>query len=205
MKDMKPPIPPNINRMSRSAPIRVIIHAMTCTRPCTARRGIRWAFPLLAAFLLCGCPYSSKEPLSDPQSALIDPALVGTWRMQDTETGEWQGVTFLPFNDNEMVAYAPTDDPGEAGVCRVFVTMVGDERFVNIRELGTDSTEWYFARCTTEGNRLVLTLMDDNLFDARTFPSAQDRLEFVRAHLTDPRLYASEGDDPSEMILERAP
>jgi hypothetical protein len=189
--------------MRAAAPARVIIHCMTGKRPPAARRFLRRALTLLAALLLCGCPYVSEEPLSDPASARLDPALVGAWRMQDPETGEWQSIVFLPFNDREMVAYAPADAPGEASVCRVFVTTIGNERFLNIRELGTDSAEWYFARCTTDGKRCVLRLIDDALFDARSFSSPQDRLEFIRAHLSDARLYGSEGEDPSEMIMER--
>jgi hypothetical protein len=178
--------------------------AMIGTRSPTARRRIRWAPPLLWALLLCGCPYSTEEPLSDPATAWIDPALVGAWRMQDAETGERQSVVFLPFNDHELVAYAPVDAPGETSLCRVFVTVIGRERFLNVRELGTDGTAWYFARYAVDGDRLVLHLVDDGLFGTRIFPSSQDRREFIRTHLDDPLLYAAEGEAPSAMLLERA-
>jgi hypothetical protein len=169
----------------------------------TARRRMRWTFPLLAALMLGGCPYSTEEPLADPATARIDPALVGAWRMRDAETGELQDIVFLPFNDRELVAYAPVAAPGEASVCRVFVTEIGKERFLNIQELGTDGTAWYFARYAVEESRLVLHLIDDNLFEARSFASARERQEFIRAHLDDPLLYAAEGQDPSPMTLER--
>src|SRR4030042_4083316 len=96
------------------------------------------AFPLFAVLLLCGCPYSSDEPLSDPSSAAIAPSLVGPWRTRDEESGEWQSLIFLRFNDHEMVSYAQGDSPGEVSLSRLFLTVIGGERFLNVQELGGD-------------------------------------------------------------------
>jgi len=167
-------------------------------------RRFRRAFPLLAALLLYGCPYASDEPLSDPSSAAIDPSLVGTWRTRDSASEEWQTLAFLPFNDHEMVAWARDDATGEVSLSRLFLTAIGGERFLNIRELGSDDVPWYFARCTMEGNRCILRFVDDGLFGSRASGSAGDRREFIRTHLVDPLLYAAEGREPLEMILERA-
>jgi len=167
-------------------------------------RCVTRAFPLLAALLLCGCPYSAEEPLSDPLTAVIDPALVGAWRMRDGETGEWQILVFVPFNERELVAYAPVEAPGETSLCRVFTTMIGGERFLNVRELGMDGEQWYYAHYTVDGDRCILWLIDDYLFDSLTFRSAGDRRQFIQAHLADPLLYAAEGSEPSEMTMERA-
>ena len=168
-----------------------------------APRRLRRAFPLLAALLLCGCPYTSDEPLSDPSSAAIDPSLAGTWRTRGSESEEWQSLVFLPFNAHEMVSFAQGDSPGEVSLCRLFPTVIGGERFLNIHELWTKDEPWYFARCTMEGDRCVLGFIDDGLFDSRASGSAEDRREFIRAHLADPLLYAAEGQKPMEMILER--
>jgi hypothetical protein len=180
-----------------------MIPTMDRNSRCGTRRRLRWALPLLAVLLLCGCPYSSDEPLSDPSSAAIDPSLIGTWRTRDVESGKWQNLIFLQFNDHEMVSYAQGESPGEVSLSRLFLTVIGGERFLNVQELGADSAEWYFAHCALEGDRCILTFIDDGLFDSRVFGSAEERREFLRAHLADPRLYASQGEEPMEMILER--
>ena len=180
-----------------------MIAAMNGNRRSGTLRCFRRAFTLLAVLLLCGCPYASDEPLSDPSSAAIDPSLVGTWRTRDSESEEWQSLVFLPFNDHEMVAWARDDATGEVSLSRLFLTVIGGERFLNIRELGSDDVPWYFARCTMEGDRCTLTFVDDGLFGSRAPGSAEDRREVIRTHLADPLLYAAEGREPLEMILER--
>jgi hypothetical protein len=171
-----------------------------------ARRRLCRAFSLFSVLLLCGCPFSSDEPLSDPPSAAIDPLLIGAWRTRNADSGEWQSLAFYPFNDHEMVSYAREDSTGEVSLCRLFVTSIGGERFLNVQELKEDGTPWwYFARYTIEGERCILRFVDDGLFDSRAFASAEDRRQFIRAHLADPLLYAAEGEEPEEMILERVP
>jgi hypothetical protein len=188
---------------TRETMVSGILETMGGTRRSGARRRFRRAFPLLAVLLLCGCPYASDEPLSDPSSAAIDPSLLGTWRTRDSESEEWQSLVFLRFNDHEMVSFALGDSPDDVSLCRLFLTVIGGERFLNIRELESDDAPWYFARCTMEGDRCVLRFVDDGLFGSRAFGSAEDRREFVRTRLADPLLYAAEGREPSEMILER--
>jgi len=178
---------------------------MNGNRPLGALRHLRRAFPLLAALLLCGCPYTSDEPLSDPSSARIDPALLGAWRTRDEDSGEWHRLTFTRFNDHEMVSWARDEASGEVSLGRLFVTTIGNERFLNLQELGQDDAPWYVARCTIEGDRCILRFLDDGLFGSRSFASAEERRQFIRARLADPLLYASDGAEPMEMVLERAP
>jgi hypothetical protein len=161
------------------------------------------AFAFLAVLLLYGCPYTSNEPLSDPSSAPVDPALLGTWRTHDEETEEWQRLVFTRFNEHELVSYARDDSSEEVSLSRVFLTEIGGERFLNIRELGADDEPWYFALYMIEGNQCTLTFIDDGLFDSRTFGSTEERRQFIYEHLADPLLYASEGNRPMEMVLER--
>lgn len=158
---------------------------------------------VLAILLLHGCPYTSNEPLSDPSSAVVDPGILGAWRTQDEESREWQSLTFYRFDEHEMVQYARDDSNGEVSLCRVFATEIGGERFLNVKELTADDDPWYFARCQIEGDRCTLRFIDDGLFDSRAFGSPEERRRFILAHLADPLLYASQGEEPMEMILER--
>ncbi len=171
--------------------------------PGTPRRpGLR-AFAVLAILLLHGCPYTSNEPLSDPSSAVVDASILGAWRTRDEESQEWQQLTFYRFSEHELVQYARDDSNGEVSLCRLFATEIGGERFLNIKELTADDDPWYFARYLIEGDRCTLRFLDDGLFDSRAFGSPEERRQFIRAHLADPLLYASQGEEPMEMILER--
>jgi hypothetical protein len=169
----------------------------------------RFALPVVLVLALSGCPFTSPTPLSDPGSARPDPRLAGTWRTQDPETGEWNALSILPFNDHEMVGLAPDGNGGTPDAFRLFPTTIGAESFLNFRELsgkGDGKDEgWYFARYKFEGDRLLLKIVDDGLFENRQFLSSADLREFVRQHLSDPLLYASDTDQPSESVWERAP
>lgn len=156
-----------------------------------------------AAAVLCGCPFSSDKPLADPRAAAAEPALTGTWRMQDPESGEWTVLTIFPFDEHEMVAFAPEKDSDKVSAFRLFVTEVGPERFLSVQELGARDTSWFFARFQVARDRLRLTVVDEALFEKRSFASPADLREFIRAHLGDPLLYAAAGDTPMESAWER--
>jgi hypothetical protein len=150
-------------------------------------------------FLLAGCPYESPHPLSDPDAATLDRALVGVWRSTDPETGTVMTLTFLPWNDRELVASTQEPDPsagsGKLTMFRAFVTVIDGERFLNLLELGTESgPAWSFARCEISEDRMTLRLVDDLLFEDRGFSSSEDLREFVRGFLSDPRLYGDPED-----------
>jgi hypothetical protein len=78
------------------------------------------------------------------------------------------------------------------------------ERFLNIRELDTGMSGWYLLRYVIDGQKLVMTLVDDGLFKERTFKGSAELYEFVRQNISDPRLYASKpGEENQDMIWER--
>jgi hypothetical protein len=164
-------------------------------------------FSPLAVLLLAlsGCPFSSSVPLSDPALARPDAQLVGHWRTQDPESGEWNTLTILSFNDREMVGFAPDRATGRVDAFRVFPTKVGAENFLNFRELGEEAGDWYFARYLVADDRLRLKIVDDGLFENRRISSSAELREFIRQHLADPLLYASDADQPTETIWERVP
>jgi hypothetical protein len=154
---------------------------------------------------LSGCPFTSRVPLSDPGAARPDSGIIGTWRTQDPETGEWNAITILPFNDHEMVGFAPDGTGGKVDAFRMFQTAIGGENFLSFRQLGGEDEEWYFARYQVDGDTLRLKIVDDGLFEKRQFAVSADLREFVRQHLSDPLLYASDADQPTESVWERVP
>ena len=156
------------------------------------------------ALFLSGCPFSSDYPLSDPGSAVPEKALVGQWRMQDPDSGEWHALTILPFDEHQMVAVSVENDRGKVSGFRMFVTAVGPARFLNLQELGDSDPGWFYARFDVDKDHLRLQIVDDTLFEKRSFDSSAELAAFVRAHLSDPRLYAGEDEKPSVATLERA-
>jgi len=168
------------------------------------RVAVRWGLPLAVIAALAGCPLSSDKPLSDPSAAAVDPALVGTWKTQDPESGEWNQLTIFAFDEHEMVGFAPENGSSKVSAFRLFATAIGTQRFLNVQELGTDDSGWFFARYEIVQNRMRMTIVDEGLFEERTFASSADLLEFFRAHLSDPRLYTPEGDTPMESTWDRA-
>ncbi len=168
------------------------------------RAAARWGLLLPVIAAMAGCPLSSDKPLSDPRAAAADPALVGTWKTQDPESGEWNQLTIFPFDQHEMVGFAPENDSSKVSAFRLFVTSIGTQRFLNVQELGTGDSGWFFARYEIVQGRMRLSVVDDGLFEERAFASSAELLEFFRAHLSDPRLYTPEGDTPMESTWERA-
>ena len=179
-------------------------------RPGTwAGRATALAAVAAAVLLLDGCPYGSDKPLADPTVAVLDRALAGTWQARDPETTETFALTFVPFNDHEMVGFSRGigSDDKAVSAFRIFVTPVGEEKFLNVQELGGDSEEpqWYFARYRLVGTTLMLRLVDDTLFGSKSFATREALQSFVLANLGDPRLYGEPTEPTPEMMLTRPP
>ncbi len=61
------------------------------------------------------------------------------------------------------------------------------------------------TRLTAPQDRLRLKIIDDNLFDNERFSTSGELTDFIRRHLSDPLLYAADGDQPSDMLWIRVP
>jgi hypothetical protein len=167
---------------------------------------VRWVLPLLAILALSACPYSSEHPLSDPGAAAWDPALAGTWKLQDPETREWVTLSFFRYDEHGLVAFTPGDAGGKADAYRMFVTVIEGEKFLNVRQLDEKADQgWFFVNYRIEGSRLVLRVVEEELFGTTPFATSQALRSFVQRNLADPRLYsAGDTDRPSGMIWQRA-
>lgn len=159
----------------------------------------------VAVVTLCGCPFTSDKPLSDPASAVPDSRLFGTWKSQDPDTGEWNSLTILAFNEHEMVGFARDKDHGTVDAFRLFPTSIGTDRFLSFRQLGGTDESWYYARYAMADDRLRLNIVDDNLFADRQFGSSRELWDFFRQHLADPLLYSTPGETPTETVWQRVP
>lgn len=153
---------------------------------------------LLILPFLWGCPYESKVPLDKSCKAEIDPALLGKW--QSTEKGESFQITIQAFNDHELLILGTEKGKVQADVMRAFVTMVKDERFLNVQEIKEqlDKRGWWLVKYTISGDTLTAWTVDDKLFTAPT-TSSRALYRFVKKNLGNKELY---GDAPP-MVLQR--
>jgi hypothetical protein len=83
--------------------------------------------------LLWGCPYESTVPLGKSCKVKIDAELLGEWRSR--EKGESFRMTIQQFNDHELLITATEERKIKRDVIRAFVTLVKDERFLNVQEI----------------------------------------------------------------------
>jgi len=160
-----------------------------------------------AASALAACPYSDDLPLAAPSEAVADSALPGTWKMQDPDTGQWMTMELARFSEKEYVAWSrdPSDAKSKVVLYRLFVTPIGDERFLNIQELGQGGDRsWTFANYRVSGDTLLVRFVDDALFSSQSFSSSDALRNFIRANLQDPRLYSGSDGTGSVMKWQRA-
>jgi hypothetical protein len=151
-----------------------------------------------AMLFLAGCPLVSDQPLSEPAAAETDAALAGAWISLDPDSAESRRLSFLPFDEHGLVGFAPGDEAGAIDAFRAFTTEIGGERFLNVRELGGSQSGWYILRYAIEGERLVMTPVDDGLFEGRAFDGSEELREFILLNRSDPRLFGQ------DMVWERA-
>lgn len=168
-----------------------------------ARIPTRLAILASAVLLLAGCPLVSDHPLADPEAASIDPSLLGTWSIESE--GEKGSVSFLAFDEHELVCFAREEKTGRVEAFRAFATEIRGERFLNAKELGGGAGGWYILNYRVEGPKLRMRLVDDELLGGAKLESSEALGNFVEAHLADPKLYAArEGKGGFDMVWTRS-
>jgi len=158
---------------------------------------IRWSALCAAALLLAACPYGSEFPLGSPADAVEDEALIGTW---ETLAGGTEDLTLIisSFGGRELLIRAENPEE-EPETLRAFVSAVDGERFLNIQD-----EDWILVNYRIEEGRLLLRIVDDELFESQSFTSPEELRAFVRQHLADPLLYGEEDGPEWDWKLDRA-
>jgi len=151
----------------------------------------RWALLLVAALVLTGCPYGSEHPLASPDEAVADDALLGAWRGRD-EDGDPLKILIRRASDRGYAITGQDPEGGDPEAMPAFVAVIDGEGFLSVQDEGL----WFLTNYRVAGDRLLLRLVDDALFESRSFGSPEALRSFVRAHLGDPRLFGeAEGGD----------
>ena len=123
------------------------------------------ALAILAVLIgLAGCLPTSKNPLSDPAEAVVDMRLDGVWYGKSGED-----TVFLHFVSGKAttmdVVEVDHEKDGDAhtSIYTMFPTIIGDQRYMNLREKGNGDKPYYFARYTLSKNGiLTIWLMSEN-------------------------------------------
>jgi hypothetical protein len=163
----------------------------------TAFQKVLWPALGITALLLAGCPYGSEYPLGSPADAVADGALLGTWITPQASDEDFT-LTIRTSGAGEYLLEAESPDEEEPESFRAFVSTVDGEKFLNIQD-----EEWILVNYRVSGDLLQLRLVDDELFESRTFASPEDLRDFVRQNLADPRLYGGEKEGDWDWELER--
>jgi len=150
--------------------------------------------------LLWGCPYEAKVPLGEGSKAPFDAALVGEWK--NTEQGGSFTMTIQQFNEHEFLISGAEIKKGtcECEAMRAFVTMINDERFLNVQEIKGQSEVrgWWIAKYIISGDTLTAWVVEDKLF-TEPLTSSRTLYRFIKKNLHNKELYG----DASPMVLQR--
>jgi hypothetical protein len=148
--------------------------------------------------LLWGCPYESDVPLSKSSKAKIDQGLIGEW--EHAEKDEAFTLIIEQFNEHELLIMGMEDGEVQRDVMRAFVTVIEDERFLNVQDTDVppDKRVWYLAKYTISGDTLTAWTVDDKLF-TKPLTSSRALYRFVKKHLHDKALF---GNNPF-LVLNR--
>ena len=174
----------------------------SATKRSSAARLTIFALITAVSALLAACPFSYDLPLSSPADAVLDNGVSGRWKMKDPDSGHWVTIELLRYNDKEYVAWSqePQETASKVVMYRVLATVIGDERFLSVQELGTGgSRAWSYANYRVSGNTLSLRFVDEALFSSQAFDSSDALREFFRRNLHNPRLYM--GDEGAESVM----
>jgi hypothetical protein len=154
-----------------------------------------------AALLLAGCPFSAEFPLAGPDGAVADPALPGAWQTSDDSEEQFTlRIRDLGGGELYIVAESPEEEPESFPA---IASIIGGQRFLSLQDTA-EGGQWFFANYRIRGDRLLLRLVDDELFESRSFASPADLRDFVLQNLDDPRLYGSQNEEEWDWVLERA-
>lgn len=126
------------------------------------------AFFLLAILIgLTGCLPTSKSPLSDPADAVLDMRLAGVWYGKSGED-----TVFLHFVAGKVtsmdVVEVDHEKDGDAhtSIYTMFPTLIGGQRYMNLREKGGGDKPYYLARYTlTKSGALTIWLWSETAIE----------------------------------------
>ncbi len=137
-------------------------HFARCKNP-PMKSAVTALFLLAVMIALTGCLPTSRNPLSDPAEAVVDMRLDGVWYGKSGED-----TVFLHFVSGKAttmdVVEVDHEKDGDAhtSIYTMFPTIIGDQRYMNLREKGNGDKPYYFAHYTlSKSGTLTIWLMSE--------------------------------------------
>jgi hypothetical protein len=162
------------------------------------RKTITWISCTFALLCFQGCPYGASVPLQGTP-VRMDERLLGRW---GNENGN---VVFAALdNYNYLMLYenckqghcTPEADSTKFAYDQVSAVQVNGVTIIQHKDHDDDGITYMFFRYQITGNRLVLRLVSDTLFENRTpFRDSAALTRFISRHLSDPALF-----DPEDVL-----
>lgn len=122
-------------------------------------KSIRFFFIVLIAALFAGCPARSIHPLFTDQDALFNPALIGTWGMDD------ETYTFEKLKEKNYQLVIRSKKESDSTAYVVWLGKIGSQWFLDSYPLVNSDEHHYmsvhvFTRMKMEGDTLRLASLE---------------------------------------------
>jgi hypothetical protein len=147
-------------------------------------------FPLL--FILSGCPYYSKVPLTEMPKTSIDTLLLGTWKIDENkpeaDSGEMKIIKFNP-NEYYIEMFGLNRGKIEIDRYRAYITPVGKTNLLNLEDLKTKGT-YSFFRYKLSGNKLDIEIVSDECIK-EDYTTSKELLKVFTKKINDTTFFES--------------
>lgn len=170
-------------------------------------RTLRLTLVICSVLCLCACPYESEFPLSKCGEATIDKQLLGQWKLEAKE-GEQAGVIMIHrFNDHEYLISAKGEDEPAAMLMRAFGTIIDGKTFLNVQEISKPVEKqrpWNFVNYSVSEDKLVYKVVEEDLFEKKSFTSSEALYTFIKENLNKKGLYDQDDEQTLHKIIPQS-
>jgi len=145
---------------------------------------------LVPLILLSGCPFKSDIPLCTIENSVVDDSLLGSWESPDGEEDSQAVLHFLQFNSKEYLVIFIENK--ETSLFRAISRQIENAQFLTITEIHSGIPEppnYIFARYHIQGDALEIRLVEEDLFEGKTFKDPEQLTEFFAKHVENDSLY----------------
>lgn len=145
---------------------------------------------LVPLILLSGCPFNSEVPLCDTENSVVDDSLLGSWASPDGDEDSQAVLHFLQFNSKEYLVIFIENN--ETSLFRAFAREIENAQFLTITEIHSGIPEppnYIFARYHIQKGALEIRLVEEDLFEGKTFKSPEQLTKFIATYVENDSLY----------------
>jgi len=149
-------------------------------------KSLKWILPLLTlCIMLGGCPYNSEVPIDKP-SIKINPALLGTWKLQKSEGGEAEKYKVAAENEFTYTVdqIKQGKDPIPFEHYKAYLSAIDGDTLLNlwgVQEKGTPPN-YTFYKLVMSADRKKVTLLPVTENITETFTKSEVMKEFFRKY-----------------------